>query len=62
MKPADFIKLIEQVGWVFVRQNGGSHKIFKHPDKPNNLSVPFHKGKDINAKLLRRLLKDAGLR
>jgi predicted RNA binding protein YcfA (HicA-like mRNA interferase family) len=61
MKAVDFIKLIEKVGWVFSRQNG-SHKVFKHPDKPNNLSVPYHKGKDINAQLLKRLIKDAGLR
>jgi predicted RNA binding protein YcfA (HicA-like mRNA interferase family) len=61
MKAVDFIKLIEKAGWVFQRQNG-SHKIFKHPDKPNNLSVPDHKGKDVNDKLLKRLFKDAGLR
>lgn len=60
MKAADFIKLIEKVGWEFKRQNG-SHRVFKHPDKPNNLSVPVHKGKDINAKLLKRLIKDAGI-
>ncbi len=60
MKAVDFIKLIEKVGWEFARQNG-SHKVFKHPDKPNNLSIPCHKGKDINSKLLKRLIKDAGL-
>ena len=47
MKPKTFIKLIEKHGWYFARQRGGSHKIFKHPDKPIHLSVPVHGNRDI---------------
>lgn len=61
MKVQELIKLIEDSGWVEVRQSG-SHKIFKHPNKKETLSISFHKGKDIPTGTLMSILKKAGLR
>ena len=61
MKPKTFIKLIEKHGWYFARQRGGSHKIFKHPDKAIHLSVPVHGNRDIPEGTWKQLLKDAGI-
>ena len=41
MKTNELIKLIEVAGWVFVRQSG-SHRIYKHPNHENLITIPFH--------------------
>ncbi len=61
MKVQELIKLIKNSGWIEVRQSG-SHKIFKHPNKKETLSIPFHKGKDIPMGTLNSILKKAGLK
>lgn len=61
MIPLELIKRLEAAGWVEVRQSG-SHKIFKHPDNPDNISVPVHSKKDLKPGLVSKLLKKAGLK
>lgn len=61
MKVQELIKMIEDLGWVEVRQSG-SHKIFKHPSLKGILSIPFHKGKEVPTGTLRSILKRAGLK
>ena len=60
MTAKEVIKLLEGKGWKEVRQSG-SHKIFKHSDNPNNVSVPVHSSKDIPKGTLRSILKTAGI-
>lgn len=61
MKVNQLIKLLETAGWKEVRQTG-SHKIFKHPDFRDNISVPDHGNKDLKPGLESRILKQAGLK
>ena len=61
MTANEVIKLLKGKGWNEVRQSG-SHKIFKHPDNPNNVSVPVHSGKDIPKGTLNNILKTAGIK
>ena len=61
MTASEVIKLLKGNGWNEVRQSG-SHKIFKHPDNPNNVSVPVHSGKDIPKGTLNNILKTAGIK
>lgn len=61
MKAAEVIKLIQKQGWYFVRQRG-SHKMFKHNDHPDILSVPDHGKEDLKPGLLNDILKTAGLK
>lgn len=61
MKAKELIKKLEAAGWKHERTNG-SHKIFRHPDNPNNVSVPDHKGEELGKGILNDLLKLAGLK
>lgn len=54
----ELCKILEQNGWVEVRQVG-SHKQFKHPDKPNKITVPVTQ---IKKNIEMNVLKQAGLR
>ncbi len=60
MKPRELIKILEENGWQWVATSG-SPRHFKHPDKPNKLTVPYH-NKDLKAGTLNGILKDAGLK
>lgn len=53
------IKVLESTGFVMVRQSG-SHKIFKNK-KGVRITVPYHSGKVIHPKILKRILDDADL-
>jgi predicted RNA binding protein YcfA (HicA-like mRNA interferase family) len=55
------IKKLKRKGWYFVRQNS-SHVIFKHPENPNNISIPWHGKDDIAKGTLNDILKIAGLK
>ena len=61
MKAKELVKLLEEAGWVKVRQNG-SHMIFEHPDYPRTVPVPNHGSKDLGKGLVLKILKQAGLR
>ena len=49
MKPREMETLILANGWMFKNQEG-SHKNYIHPTKPGKVTIPFHKGKDLNKK------------
>ncbi|MDR0842379.1 MAG: type II toxin-antitoxin system HicA family toxin [Acidobacteriota bacterium] len=57
MKSAEFIKLLEQDGWVLANVRG-SHHVFRHPEKNGHISVP-HPRKDIGKGLEHKLMKPA---
>ena len=54
--------LIATVGWYYEREGKGSHKIYKHPDFPYPISIPFHGKKELGKGLVSKLKKQAGLR
>ncbi|OKH44752.1 hypothetical protein NIES2101_27805 [Calothrix sp. HK-06] len=59
LKPQEIVKILENLGFVEVRQKG-SHKQFRHSDG-RGTTVPFHKGRDISPALLRKIASDIGL-
>lgn len=59
LKPQEVVRLLEDLGFVEVRQKG-SHKQFRHEDG-RGTTVPFHKGRDISPRLLRQIASDIGL-
>jgi len=61
MKPRELIKLLERNGWHEVRQRG-SHRIFKHPEIHDTISVPDHGNRDVPVGTLHTILKQAGLK
>ena len=61
MKVKEIIKLLETSGWRLVRQKG-SHRQFKHPDKPDIVTVSGHKASDdIPKGLEKSIRKQAGI-
>ena len=53
-------KMILQDGWYEVKQVGSHHQ-YKHPTKTGKVTIPEHKGKDINSTVVKSILKQAGL-
>ena len=54
-------KLMKQTGGRFDRNGKGSHRIWRHPEKPNPIAIPDHGGKEINPRLVRGIKRQAGI-
>jgi predicted RNA binding protein YcfA (HicA-like mRNA interferase family) len=62
MKAKALIKIIEEDGWLLVRQKG-SHRQYKHPFKTGLITIAFHKLSDeVAIGTLNSILKQAGLK
>ena len=59
LKARQVIKILENLGFVEVRQRG-SHKQSRHEDG-RGTTVPVHHGRDISPILLRQIAKDINL-
>lgn len=53
------IKLLEQKGFIKVRQSG-SHAIFHHANG-NRTTVPIHSSKSLGIGLLKQIMRDTGI-
>ena len=60
MKVRDVIHMIETDGWRLVRMRG-SHRQFKHPQKPGLVTVAGKPGTDVPAGTLKSIMKQVGL-
>ena len=60
MNSRDIIKAIEADGW-YEAAHKGSHKQFKHPEKPGRVTAP-HPEKDIPIGTLRSIEKQSGFK
>lgn len=61
MKIRDIIKLIETDGWYLVATKG-SHRQYKHPEKPGRVTIAGHPGDDLAPGTLNSVLKQAKLK
>ena len=61
MKVRELIKLLEDNGWFMARMRG-SHRQFKHPNKPGTVTVAGKPGVDMPPGTLNAILKQAGLK
>ena len=59
LKPREIISILNNLGFVEVRQRG-SHKQFRHSDG-RATTVPVHAGRDISPILTRQIARDIGL-
>lgn len=60
MKVRELIQRLKDDGWVHVRTRG-SHRQFRHPEKPGVVTVAGRPGADLPVGTLRSALKQAGL-
>jgi predicted RNA binding protein YcfA (HicA-like mRNA interferase family) len=61
MKVREAIKLIETDGWYLVATKG-SHRQYKHPQKPGRVTIAGHPGHDIAPGTWNSILKQAQLK
>jgi predicted RNA binding protein YcfA (HicA-like mRNA interferase family) len=61
VKVREVIRLIEQDGWRLARTKG-THRQYKHPDKPGLVTVPGKPGSELAPGTLNSILKQAGLK
>lgn len=61
MKVREAIRTIEQAGWQLVRTRG-SHRQYRHPDKPGLVTIPGKPNDDLAPGTLNSILKQAGLK
>jgi len=61
LKARDIIKMIEDDGWYLVATKG-SHRQYKHPEKPGRVTIAGHLGDDLAPGTLNSILKPAKLR
>jgi len=55
----EVIKVLERVGFSLARQSG-SHRIYKNQEG-KRVTVPYHARKVLHPKVLKSILRDAGL-
>lgn len=61
MKVREVIEMLEADGWYLVVTKG-SHRQFKHPQKPGRVTVSGHPGDDMPKGTLASVLRQARLR
>ena len=61
LKPREMEKIILADGWVFKEQNG-SHRQYVHPTKEGKVTIPFHKGKELDRRTELSIRSQAGLK
>ncbi|MBS0462071.1 MAG: type II toxin-antitoxin system HicA family toxin [Proteobacteria bacterium] len=61
MKISELLRLLQDDGWFLVATRG-SHRQFKHPDKPGRVTVAGKPSDDVAAGTLNSVLKQAGLK
>ena len=57
---ATVLRLLRSDGWVLVAQRG-SHRQFKHPNKPGRVTVAGRPSHDLATGTLKSIMKQAGL-
>ena len=60
MKVRDAMKLVEQDGWVLVRQKG-SHRQYHHATKPGTVTIAGKPSLDLDPKTERSIRRQAGM-
>jgi len=60
MKVRDVIKLVEEDGWYLVKTEG-SHRQYKHPNKPGRVTIAGHPSKEVPPGTLLSIIKQSQL-
>jgi len=55
------IKIIEKLGFTFVRQTGSSHAIYRRVSDGRRTTVPIHGKKSLKRKTIKSICKDVGI-
>ena len=61
LKSREMERLILADGWVLKAQVG-SHRQYVHPTKEGKVTIPFHKGKELDRRTELSIRRQAGLK
>ncbi|WP_372623273.1 type II toxin-antitoxin system HicA family toxin [Falsiroseomonas sp.] len=56
MKAHDVVRVLLRAGWLEA-PGKGSHRNFRHPDRPGKVTVPFHGSRDLSIGVIRSIEK-----
>lgn len=55
------VKVVEQLGFEFVRQSGSSHAIYRRTSDNKRTTIPIHGRKSLKRKTIKSICKDIGI-
>ena len=55
------IEVLKADGWYDIKDNHGSHIMFKHKDKPGKIPVPKHGKKTLTPDTQKSIIEDSGI-
>jgi predicted RNA binding protein YcfA (HicA-like mRNA interferase family) len=55
------IKVIENLGFEFIRQSGSSHAIYRRTIDNRRTTIPIHGRKSLKRKTIKAICKDIGI-
>ena len=58
LKAIEMEKIILRDGWYLIKQVG-SHRQYKHHSKKGKVTIPFHRGKDIDPRTEKSIREQA---
>ena len=61
MKISDILRMLSEDGW-YLASTKGSHRQFKHPSKPDRVTVAGKPSDDLAPGTLNSILKQSGLK
>ncbi|HEX5319901.1 MAG TPA: type II toxin-antitoxin system HicA family toxin [Stellaceae bacterium] len=61
MTPREVIRILEEDGWRQVRSKG-SHRQFRHPNKPGLVTIAMHGNRDLKIRDLVSIERQSGLK
>ena len=61
MKVRQIIKMLEKDGW-YLHRTRGSHRQFKHPNKPGTVTIAGKPSLDLPPGTLNSILKQSGIK
>lgn len=61
-KVKEVIAILESLGWYFDRQNGTSHRQYRHPEKKGTVTVSGKLSGTVKTVVLKYMEKQAGIK
>jgi predicted RNA binding protein YcfA (HicA-like mRNA interferase family) len=55
------IKIVEKLGFNFIRQTGSSHAIYRRTSDGRRTTIPIHSKKSLKRKTIKSICKDVGI-
>lgn len=59
LKVDEAARRLEREGWAW-KPGKGSHRTYRHPERPGRITLAYHRGAIMGAKELREIARTAG--